>query len=177
MKIYRIPELTILFCCWILAACNTATPENYFDRAVLSSNMIVGFASDRLLREFDSPPAKMEEGTKKVVAVKCKEVIETKIQFLEDNMAKLKQLKETPEIRDMLQASAELNGYVLPVYKTEYLQLAKLYDESGSKEEIQALSQTINRKYYSRFDELFTKLTNVGKVYAEKNNIKVNWGN
>jgi hypothetical protein len=69
-----------------------------------------------------------------------------------------------------------LHEYVLPVYKTEYQQLAKLYDKGASKKEIQSLTQSIHDKYYPGFDELFNKLTTTAKAFAEKHNIKVNWG-
>ena len=76
----------------------------------------------------------------------------------------------------MLQTSLALHDYILPVYKTEYQQLAKLYDEGASNEKIQLQAQMINQKYYSHFDELYTKLISIGKLYAEQNSIKVNWG-
>ncbi len=77
----------------------------------------------------------------------------------------------------MLATSVSLHEYILQVYKNEYQQLAKLYDESAPTEQIQSLTQTIHDKYYPCFDELYNKLIAIGKSYAGKNNIKVNWAN
>jgi hypothetical protein len=141
----KLPSLFLIsywYC--MLIACNTANPENYFDLAVLNCNMMMGFAGEGLQRELDQPSVKLAEGSKdQTVAMKRKEVIGNKIKFVENDLQKLQQLKETDDTKDMLQASLALYGYVLPVYKTEYVQLAKLYDEGASKEAIQALS-TIN---------------------------------
>lgn len=168
----------IFFCCCLFTACNTATPERYFDLAVLNCNMITNFSDDGLVRELESPSMKLAEGTKDQAApMKRKEVIDTKIHFLEENLHKLKDLKETPDTKEMLQTSITLNEFVLPVLKTEYQQLAKLYDEGASKEATQSLALAIHNKYFPRFNELFTKLMGIGKSYAERHDIKVNWGN
>lgn len=172
------PFRILIACCFgLLTACNTATHEKYFDLAVLNCNMMMGFANNGLERELDQPSGKMVNGDKdQVVAMKRKEIIDGKIEYLQGAFEKIKQLKVTEDTKDMLQASVALYEYILPVYKTEYQQLAKLYDEGGNKDQIQALTQAIHDKYYPRFDELFNKLTTIGKVYAEKHNIKVNWG-
>ncbi len=138
---------------------------------------MIGFSNNGLLRELESPSLKLIPGTvDKTVAMKRKEVIDNKIQFLETNFEKLKQLKETSDTRNMLHASVSLYEFVLPVYKNEYSQLAKLYDDNAPKEQLQLLAKDIHDKYYVKFDQLFNDLINTGKPYADKNNIKVDWG-
>jgi hypothetical protein len=169
--------LSIVAVCIFLSACNMATPENYFDRAVLNTNALVGFAGEGMQRELDQPSAKMVDGdVNHPVPMKRKEIVDNKIRFLEEDLKELKQLKETADTKEMLQTSISLYEYILPVYKNEYQQLAKLYDGIGGLEEIQIASQAIHDKYYSRFDELYKKLIAIGKSYAAKHNIKVNWG-
>ena len=161
----------------LLTACNMATPENYFDQAVLNCNMMMGFAGEGLQRQLEQPTVKLVEGSKDQTApMKRKEVIEDKIIFLDQAYAKIKNFKETDDTKDMLRASVALYDYVLPVYKTEYLQLAKLYDEGASKEQIALFSKNISDKYFAGFEARFNKLTDAGKPYAAKHNIKVNWG-
>lgn len=170
------------FICFIAAilfftSCNTATPENYFDRAVLNTNMMMGFGTNGMKRQLDNGTAKMDPATKQPVAVKSTEVLAGTITYLEDALKKIKALKETADTRDMLQASVALHAYTIPVYKNEYMQLAKMYDEGKPAEETDAFAESINNKYYPRFNELMNTLTSIGKVYAVKNNITVNWGN
>jgi hypothetical protein len=168
-------SLYFLFCLGVLLpGCNTTTPEQYFDRAVLNSNMLTGFAGNGQLRQLESPSGTMDANGQSVPLKRVDE-LNTKIKFLEDAFKKLKGLKKTDDTKDMLKTSLALYQYVLPVYKTEYLQLAKLYDDGAAKEQIQMLAQSIHDKYYLRYDELFTQLIGYGKVYAERHDIEVNW--
>jgi len=174
----KIASFLVLIACYclLLTACNTATPENYFGEAVLTSNTLVGFANDGLQRELDQPSVKMVNGdVNNPVPMKRKEIIDGKIEYMEEQLGKIKKLKKTEDTKEMLEASISLYENTLPVYKNEYQQLARLYDDAAPKEQIQSLTQSINDKYYPRFDELYNKLIAVGKLYAEKNKIKVNW--
>lgn len=166
----------LIYYFFLFTSCNTRTPENYFDIAVLNCNMMHGFADDGMQRELENPTVKLVEGTKdQTEPMKRKEIVESKIQFVETNLQKIKQLKPTEDTKDMLQASLALYEYVLPVYKNEYQQLAGLYDAGAPAEQIRSLQQSIDEKYYSGFVELFDKLTGAAKPYAEKHHIQVNW--
>ena len=138
--------------------------------------MLVGFANERQLRELESPSVKMAETGGGTVAMTRSEVVQSKLDFVEANLKKLKGLKQNEDTKEMLQASLALHEYILPVYKTEYQQLAKLYDEGASKENIQAQAQSIHDRHAPEFDELYNKLIAIGKLFAERHNIKVNWG-
>lgn len=172
MKKYILTAL--VFCSILFTACNTATPEKYFDVAVLNSNMLSGFASEGQLRQLESPSAKMDDKGQ-VVAEKRVEELNTKIQFLEKNYKEVKDLKETDDAKDMLQHSVALYDYVLPVYKNEYTQLATAYDKGAAKEEVQHLALAIHEKYAAKYEVLYNNLIAAGKLYAAKHNIKVNW--
>jgi hypothetical protein len=136
--------------------------------------MIVGFANDRLLQELESPSVKLVEDNK-TATMQRSEVIQSKIDFSEDVLKKLKGIKETGDTKEMITASTALYNYMLPVYKTEYQQLAKLYDEKASTESIQVQAQAIHDKYYQGFDALYNKLITVGKAFAQQHNITVHW--
>ena len=170
MRKIKIAGLFVL--CWslLLTACNTATPENYFDRAVLNTNLFNDFATDQFTNMLQSYSATQQQN---VSAVK---VVETKVQSIEKALKDVKGLKETDETREMLRTSIALHEYVLPVYKNEYMALAKLCDNKASKEEINAKAQDIYTKYAQHFEELLNKLTETGKIYAKAHNINVTWG-
>ncbi len=180
-KLRPMTKITLRFfsiaCSLFLVSCDTATPENYFDRAVLNCNLMHGFAGSGLLRQLESPSVKLSEtGNGEAVPMKRKEVIDDDITSLETNFEKVKKLKETDDTRDILQASVALYEYVLPVYKNEYEQLAKLYDEGAPRQQIDSLAQAIETKYGPGFARLFDRLTAAGKPYAARHGIKVNWG-
>jgi hypothetical protein len=172
----RLKIASLLFVCWtvMLTACNTTTPENYFDQAVLNTNMLSSFASDRLTQEIVSYSAQSEAAkAQNMSAVKS---LEMKVQFIENALKKIKALKETDDTREMLKASIAVHEYVLPVFKNEYMDLAKQSDNGVLKEEIARQAEVIANKYGPQYDVLMNKLTDIGKVYAQKHGIQVNWG-
>lgn len=167
--------LVIAGCCF-LPSCDTATPETYFDRAVLNSNLIHGFAGRGLQRELEQPSVKLaDDNSGATVPMKRKEIIDNQITSLGASLAKIRKLRETEDSRDILAASIALYEYVLPVYGNEYQQLAKLYDEGAAREQIESLAVTIEAKYGPRFKTLHDQLTAAGKIYAARHNIKVKW--
>ena len=160
----------------VLTSCTDNNPETQFGIAVLNSNMMHGFANNGLQRELESPSAQMINGDKdKFAPMKRKEVIQNKINSLEANFNKLNRLKETSDNRNLLKASRDLYNYVLPVYKNDYLRLAKLYDEGADPEMIGLLTNTIQQKYYDGFIALHEKLIAEGKPFAQKHGINVQW--
>jgi hypothetical protein len=158
-----------------LVGCAPASPEEYFNAAVLSSNMLHGFANETDWREFESPSVKLVGNAGETAPMKRKEIAESKIERAEANLDKLMDMKETNDSREILLAAKEMYQHALPVYKSEYIELANLYDNGGSKEQIQAKLNSIQGKYAAKHELLHTKLISLGKVYAKKHNINVMW--
>jgi hypothetical protein len=171
-----VPLFLSIFACCLLASCGTATPQTYFEVAVLNCNLMHGFAGSGLARELESPSVKLSDtGNGATVPMKRKEIIDGKIQSLETYLERVKSLKQTDDTREMLEASVALYEYVLPVYKNEYQDLAKLYDEGAARERIDSLVSSIETKYRGGFATRFDRLTAAGKPYAERHHINVKW--
>ena len=105
--------------------------------------------------------------------MKRAEVVQTKLEAVESSYEKVKGLSSNDETKEMLNAAVALYEFVIPVYKNEYTQLAKLYDDGAPTEQIAALEKTIREKYAARFEELYKALGTAGKAYAAKHNIPV----
>jgi hypothetical protein len=160
----------------LLSSCNNATPENYFDEAVLNVNLITPFGGQAALQSLAQPTVKLVPGTKdQTTPMTRKEIVEDQIQRVEGNLSKIKALPDSEETRDMVQTSIKLHEFVLPVYKTEYRQLAKLYDEGGSQPDRVSTAHEIDTKYLTGYQALFNRLVELGKAYAAKHHIKVQW--
>jgi hypothetical protein len=167
--------LCAAFCCF-LASCEDSSPKTYFDRAVLNCNRIADFASEGLLRELESPSVKLTDAkTGATAPMKRKEVIDERIAFVEESLEKVRKLNQSGDAKDIVQASVALHEHVLPVYRNEYQQLAKLYDDGAAKGQIDALAAAIATKYGPGFAKLFDRLTTEGKAYASRHDIKVAW--
>ncbi|WP_343673908.1 hypothetical protein [Chitinophaga sp.] len=159
-----------------LPACTNPTPENYFDTAVLNTNIINDFGSDALTKMLIAQNVKYNGKLPNGPNAATK-LIDGKVQYIEKELVKIKDLKETEETKTMLQTSVALFEYVLPVYKNEYKALAKMSDDGGTQEDVLSLGKEIDEKYGERFDSLFDVLTAEGKKYAAAHDIKVTWGN
>jgi len=171
-----LPLLLSISACCLLTSCDTATPQTYFDVAVLNCNLMHGFAGRALASELESPSVKLSDaGNGATVPMKRKEIIDGKIQSLESYLERVKRLKQTDDTREMLDASVALYEYVLPVYKKEYEELAKLYDDGAAREKIDAMLSSIETKYRAGFATRFDRLTAAGKPYAERHHINVKW--
>jgi hypothetical protein len=158
------------------SACTNPTPENYFDKAVLNANIVNDFGSERLTKMLISYGVK-HEGTAPDMKNPAETFIDSKVQYITKQLKDIKDLKETDETKNMLNTSVAMFEYVLPVYKNEYMALAKLSDEGGTQDDILSLGKEIDVKYGARFDSLYEVLTAEGKKYAAAHNINVNWGN
>jgi len=159
-----------------VSACNFTTPENYFDEAVLNVNLITPFGGQAILDSLAHPSVRLVPGTKdQTTPMTRHEIVENQIQSVEANLNKIKSLPDSEETREMVQTSIKLHEFVLPVYKNEYLELAKLYDEGGSQQNRLAKAQEIDTKYLAGYKALFGRLIELGKAYAAKHNIKVEW--
>ncbi|HEX2536432.1 MAG TPA: hypothetical protein VHK69_21970 [Chitinophagaceae bacterium] len=165
----------LLILLYTLSGCQPASPEKYFDVAVLNTNMIQGFTAGGLERELRMPSVKAVAGSNETVAMQRREVVEEQVQFMEATYAKIKDLPETGDTRTMLQCAKDLYAFALPVYHKEYKELARLYDTGAEPARIETMTADLHRKYDATFEVLYGKLVDAGKVYAEKHKIKVNW--
>ncbi|MBL7740580.1 MAG: hypothetical protein JNK14_15280 [Chitinophagaceae bacterium] len=175
MRTFFLYLLLIIAYCQF-TSCHSPSAEKCFNVAILNCNTIHDFAGRGLFREMESPSVKMVNGdVNNLVAMKRKEMVEAKIETVATNYNKVKQLKEMEDTKEMLRASLALYEYVLPVYKQEYMELARLYDEGASEESVTSYIESIQDRYYSGFAGLYDQMVAAGKLYAGKHNIQVNW--
>lgn len=168
--------LTAVSAFTIFCGCTAPDPEKIFGEAVLNSNMFHTFAAESMYREWGQPSVKMVgNDVNNIVPMTRMEMLENKIASIEPNLKKIEALPKNDDTRAMIEASLALHNYILPVYKTEYKQLAKLYDDNAPQEQIDAMTKRIHDTYYKGFEERTNALIAAGKVYAAKHNINVRW--
>ncbi|MBC7936468.1 MAG: hypothetical protein H7Y86_14055 [Rhizobacter sp.] len=167
--------LLMFYCSVFIISCSTPTPEKYFDVAVLNANMVVGFANNALSRELEMPSMKMMGSSDEPVLMTRQEIIENKISFSEKVLDDLKSMSRTSDANDIVTTSIAMHEFVIGVYETDYMELAKLYDEGAPKEKIAAFDQALKDKHASMFELHYDNLIRGGKLYASKHTIAVNW--
>ena len=100
-----------------------------------------------------------------------------KILYLEQSLDKVKKLSASgDEQKEIKELSTRLYEMVIPVYKKEYMDYAKLCDAHGDQSAKDAIVKGIDEKYRADFEKSYSNLMEKGKAYAAANDIQVNWG-
>lgn len=161
----------LMACCSVLLqGCGSTSPEKYLDKAVLNSGAVAGFAGSTLSLELKNPVVKIaKNGTR--ITMKRQDIIKGKIRFSKKVLRDLRGLSITPDVTDILSTSIGLHEFLIEVYETDYMELAKLYDEHAAVEKINALDDAIKTRHASMFELHYENLIRGGKLYAAKHNI------
>ena len=168
----KLLQVIVLGFAFALISCGNPPPDQLLARVVLNANLLYGFAGAGMQRDFTSPSVKLvDEKSGATAPMKRAELLQTKLETVETNFAKVKALRSTDDNKEMLNAALALYEFVLPVYKNEYAQLARLYDDGAPAEQIAAMEKSIQEKYGAKFEELYAAVGATGKAYAAKHNI------
>lgn len=168
--------LAVLF--FGIVSCQSVSPEQFFEQVVLNTNYVADFAPGIFGKELEAQtveypdvPASKKHGDE------AQKIVETKIISIERALGKIRELKaEDEEMRSMKDNSIELLETVLPVYKKEYMEYARLCDAKGSSAQKEILLQTVEKTYLPKVEELMENVYRKGKNYADKHQINVQWG-
>lgn len=163
----------------LLSACSIPeSPEKFFDIAILNTNVFNDFASPGLIRHIDQESAEFPDiPSSKKKGDEATIFVTNKVLYIEQSLEKVKKLSASGDNKDIKALSVALYELVLPVYKNEYMAYAKLCDSKAGQPEKDALAKSITEKYGVNFEQKYTSLMEKGKLFAEANNINVNWGN
>lgn len=172
-----IPKLAVIAAATVFFSCNLNTsPDKFFGVAVLNTNTITDFGTDRLAKyiqletkEFADRPETKKKGDEAVTFVN------NKVLYMEKVLKDIKDLPENDDTKEIKNLSLSIYEYVIPVYKNEYMAYAKLCDAKGSEEQKQQIIQDVEKKYVPAFEEKFSLLLDKGKAYAQKHDLNVKW--
>ena len=181
MKLSTLSRKSIIclfaICSLLITACSE-TPEKFFDIAILNTNILNDFASPDLARHIQDETKEFPDiPSSKKVGNEAAAVINNKVLYLEQSLNKIRDLSASGEEEKEIKAlSIQLYERVIPVYKNEYLNYAKLCDSKGSQEAKDKIISDIDQKYGAQFVKTYDELMEKGKNYAQEHNIQVNWG-
>jgi len=152
--------------------------DKFFATAVLNTNTINDFATPILAKhindetlEFPDIPSSKKKGDEAIT------LINNKILYLEKSLKDIKALNANSDDRKAIQKkSVALYEYVIPVYKNEYINYAKLCDSKADQAKKDEISTAIEEKYATKFEQMYIDLTDDGKAFAKENNLNVDWG-
>jgi hypothetical protein len=156
-----------------LAACNTTTPERYFDVSVLNANTIGRFGGKEIYEMLQEAPQSYDEKSKKMVSSSYVDYVKFKMAYTEKAYKDVQALPETEETKSMIDASKDLFGYTIDKEKDGYLAIAAMKDAHAADDSIKQAAVNFEQQYVDAFGKKYDKLMELGKAYAEKHHIKV----
>jgi uncharacterized protein (DUF1330 family) len=156
-----------------LSACNMTTPDQYFDTAVLNANAISHFGGKEIYESLQAAPQAYDDKSKKMVTSTYVDCVKMKIQYPEKAYNDVLALKETAETKPMLDASKDLFSFAVDKEKNGYLAIAAMKDANQPDDSIKQAAIKFDEQYQETFSKKYDKLMEVGKAFADKNHIKV----
>lgn len=151
--------------------------DKFFATAILNTNTITDFATPTLAKhindettEFPDIPSSKKNGDEAV------KMVQNNILYMEKSLNDIKALNANSDDRKAIkEKSLALYEFVIPIYKKEYINYAKLCDGKADQAKKDDLELLIEQKYGAKFEMMYTDLVNIGKAFAEKNNLNVDW--
>lgn len=151
--------------------------DKFFATAILNTNTINDFATPTLAKhindettEFPDIPSSKKNGDE------ATKLISNNILYMEKSLNDIKALNANSDDRKAIkEKSIALYEFVIPVYKNEYTNYAKLCDSKADQKQKDALANSIEQKYAAAFEKMHTDLMETGKAFAVENNLNVDW--
>ncbi len=151
--------------------------DQFFATTILNTNTITDFATPTLAKhindettEFPDIPSSKKKGDE------AQKLIQNNIMYMEKSLNDIKALNASSDDRKAIkEKSTALYEFVIPVYKNEYTNYAKLCDSKADQAKKDELEQSIEQKYGAKFEKMYNELVDSGKVFADENKLNVDW--
>jgi hypothetical protein len=174
--------IAIVAFCTIFFSCQfNNTPEEYFDRTTLNTNLLVGFGARdfKMMEDYKKANQLLVFDDKSSFPAKSYEdyVLNNKAKSNAQVIEKIKDLKPIEETTAMINASLDLFTFVQDKYKSDYVAIAKLMDAKRTAQEIEAAIAKMEAESLPLIQAKYKKLWDLSLPYAEKHGIKVSTNN
>ncbi|SDZ79990.1 hypothetical protein [Pedobacter hartonius] len=151
--------------------------DKFFGVAVLNTNTINDFGTSTLAKhisdetlEFPDIPSSKKKGDEAVTSVN------NNVLYMEKSLKDIEALSASDDSRKGIKEKAiALYKFVIPVYKNEYTAYARLCDNKAPQAQKDEILNAVEQKYSAEFESRYAELLAKGKIFAEQNNIPVDW--
>lgn len=174
----KINSFILILVGFFIVSCQSENPDKFFEIVLLNTNHISDFAPEIFAKKLNSVSTEYPDiPSSKKNGNEAKQAVEMKIFSIEKAIVDINEINVTDEEAIVLkEKTIELFETVLPVYKNDYTEYAKICDTKGAEEEKEAILQKIQNDDMPKVDALFNEVYILGKSYSDKHQLKVNWG-
>ena len=174
-KIKVIVTVIILF---LLQSCKMEnTPEEYFDRSALNTNLFMEFGAKdfKTMKQNKDANQLLAFDDKSTFTAKSYEdhILRFKLPYINQSIEKIKDLKPTKETTPMINASLELFNFVKEKYTTDYIKICRMMDKKAPQEKIDEAIAKMESTTLPVFAKKYIKLWDLALPYAKNHGIEV----
>lgn len=169
--------LTIVILIFLQSCKMENTPEEYFDRSALNTNLFMEFGGKDFKTMGQNKKANqlLAFDDKSMFQAKSYEdhVLRFKVLQINQSIEKIKDLQPTEETKPMIDASLDLFNFVKEKYETDYIKICRLMDKNASSVEIDKAIVEMESISFPVFAQKYKKLWDLALPYAKNHGIEV----
>ncbi|WP_299000647.1 hypothetical protein [uncultured Tenacibaculum sp.] len=170
--------LTIMVAFVLLVSCQKETPQKVVEKTVLKANLLTanyGIGYFEQLKELQKNEylKYYDNDGEEYAATFSQYLHKVTIPDLEKSLKDVQKLEINEDSKELINTSIELFEFCIGFYKKDYAEIAYMYDEGKSQQEIYILINEFEAKSFQEFKEKNLKLDEAAKIYAEKKGVKL----
>ncbi|WP_440069508.1 hypothetical protein [Tenacibaculum discolor] len=162
----------------MFASCQKETPQKVVEKTVLKANLLManyGIGYFEQLKELQKNEylKYYDNDGEEYAATYSQYLHKVTIPDLERSLRDIQNLEENEDSKELINASIELFEFCIDFYKKDYAEIAYMYDEGKSQQEINQLIKEFKAKSLEEFEEKNLELDEAAKKYAEKKGVSL----
>ncbi|WP_028892974.1 hypothetical protein [Tenacibaculum sp. 47A_GOM-205m] len=170
--------LTIIVVCILFVSCQKETPQKVVEKTVLKTNLLManyGIGYFEQLKELQKNEylKYYDNDGEEYAATFSQYLHKVTIPDLERSLRDIQNLEVNEDSKELINASIKLFEFCIGFYKKDYAEIAYMYDEGKTQQEINMIINEFEAKSFQEFKEKNLKLDEAAKVYAEKKGVSL----
>ncbi|CAM1362357.1 hypothetical protein TOREUM_20701 [Tenacibaculum litoreum] len=170
--------LKIIVVLMLFVSCQKETPQKVVEKTVLKANLLTanyGIGYFEQLKELQKNEylKYYDNDGEEYAATYSQYLHRVTIPDLERSLRDIQKLEVNEDSKELISTSIELFEYCIDLYKKDYAEIAYMYDEGKTQQEINQLIKEFKAKSLEEFKERNLKLDEAAKIYAEKKGVKL----
>jgi len=170
--------LTIIVVCILFVSCQKETPQKVVEKTVLKANLLTanyGIGYFEQLKELQKNEylKYYDNDGEEYSATFSQYLHKVTIPDLEKSLKDVQKLEVNEDSKELINTSIELFEFCIGFYKKDYAEIAYMYDEGKTQQEINMIINEFEAKSFQEFKEKNLKLDEAAKVYAEKKGVSL----
>ncbi|RLK06543.1 hypothetical protein [Tenacibaculum discolor] len=162
----------------MFASCQKETPQKVVEKTVLKANLLManyGIGYFEQLKELQKNEylKYYDNDGEEYAATYSQYLHKVTIPDLERSLRDIQNLEVNEDSKELINASIELFEFCIDFYKKDYAEMAYMYDEGKSQQEINQLIKEFKAKSLEEFKEKNLELDEAAKKYAEKKGVNL----